>query len=105
MSEALYLETSAFLTWIFGEQGATDMERALGAPQPIVASSLTLLETERVLIRRRPHTLARALPGSMLCCSSGAVHARSSGLVGTSARVASMRARPFGPPTTQDGWT
>jgi predicted nucleic acid-binding protein len=48
----LYAESSAVLSWIFGDPLAEEIFRALQSAQAVVASELTLAECDRVLVRR-----------------------------------------------------
>jgi predicted nucleic acid-binding protein len=48
---SLYAESSAILSWLLGEDAAPRVRRCLGAADLIVASDLTLVECDRVLIR------------------------------------------------------
>jgi hypothetical protein len=47
----LYAESSAVLAWLFDEPTAPAVRRLLGEAEIIVASDLTLIECERVLLR------------------------------------------------------
>src|SRR2546422_1507550 len=47
----LYAESSAVLAWLLGERRASDVRRALAGADVVVASDLTLVECDRVLIR------------------------------------------------------
>ena len=47
----LYAESSAVLAWLLDEQSAADARRSLAAAEIIVASDLTLIECDRVLLR------------------------------------------------------
>ena len=47
----LYAESSAILAWLFGEPYEEDVRECLGSAELVVASDLTLVECERVLIR------------------------------------------------------
>lgn len=47
----LYAESSAVLGWLLGEPSAPDVRAALDAADRIVASDVTLVECDRVLIR------------------------------------------------------
>lgn len=47
----LYAESSAVLAWLLGDEGAGEVESLLGGAAAIVASELTILECERVLLR------------------------------------------------------
>ncbi len=47
----LYAESSAILAWLLDESAAADVRECLAAAEVIVASDLTLIECDRVLIR------------------------------------------------------
>jgi len=47
----LYAESSAVLGWLFDESSAADVRRSLVAAEIIVASDLTLIECDRVMLR------------------------------------------------------
>jgi predicted nucleic acid-binding protein len=47
----LYAESSAVLAWLLDEKSAADVRRSLAAAEIIVASDLTLIECDRVIIR------------------------------------------------------
>lgn len=47
----LYAESSAVLAWLLDEKSAADVRRTLAAAEIIVASDLTLIECDRVLLR------------------------------------------------------
>jgi predicted nucleic acid-binding protein len=47
----LYAESSAVLAWLLDENSATDVRRSLAAAEIIVASDLTLIECDRVILR------------------------------------------------------
>ncbi|NIP60945.1 MAG: PIN domain-containing protein [Gemmatimonadetes bacterium] len=47
----LYAESSAVLAWLLGETRGRDVADAMASAESIVASELTLVECERVLIR------------------------------------------------------
>ena len=47
----LYAESSAVLAWLLGEDSGDDVRRLLGAAAQVFTSALTLVETDRVLIR------------------------------------------------------
>lgn len=47
----LYAESSAILAWLLGQAGGEEVAAALRASDGVVASDLTLVECERVLIR------------------------------------------------------
>jgi uncharacterized protein len=47
----LYAESSAILAWLLDEAAAPEVLRHLSAAQVVIASDLTLIECDRVLIR------------------------------------------------------
>ena len=47
----VYAESSAVLAWLLGEAGGEDVAEALRSSGGVIASDLTLIECERVLIR------------------------------------------------------
>ena len=47
----LYAESSAVLAWLLGEPRAADVRACLASAETIIASDLTLVECDRVLIR------------------------------------------------------
>lgn len=49
----LYAESSAVLAWLLGEPGSDALREQLAAAEIVLASDLTLVECERVLIRAR----------------------------------------------------
>ena len=49
----LYAESSAVLSWLFGEAKATNVRRHLRQADVVLASDLTLVECDRVIIRAR----------------------------------------------------
>ena len=53
----VYVESSAVLSWLLGEPGGDGVARVLRDADAIVASDLTVLECERVLIRARTSKL------------------------------------------------
>ncbi len=48
----LYAESSAVLAWLLDEPTAPGVRRLLGEAEVIVASDLTLIECDRVLLGR-----------------------------------------------------
>jgi predicted nucleic acid-binding protein len=48
-----YAESSAVLSWLMDEPAATSVRAVLGEAEIIVASDLTLIECDRVLLRAR----------------------------------------------------
>jgi predicted nucleic acid-binding protein len=51
---SLYAESSAVLAWLLDEKSAPEVRRLLAAADIIVASDLTLIECDRVLLRAVP---------------------------------------------------
>jgi predicted nucleic acid-binding protein len=47
----LYAESSAVLTWLFGEAGGDEIASELRRARGVIASDLTVIECERALIR------------------------------------------------------
>ncbi len=47
----VYVESSAVLAWLLGEEDAESVREVLRAAEMVVASDLTLVECDRVLIR------------------------------------------------------
>jgi hypothetical protein len=47
----LYAESSAVLAWLLDEKSAVNVRRSLAAAEIIVASDVTLIECDRVLLR------------------------------------------------------
>ncbi len=64
--KALYLETSALLTWLLGESHAGDVRAALDAADTVATSTLAFVETERALVRAETEGLIRAADGQRL---------------------------------------
>ncbi len=48
---SLYAESSAILAWLLGEGAAPRVRRSLAAADVVVASDLTMVECDRVLLR------------------------------------------------------
>lgn len=48
---SVYAESSAVLAWLLDEQSAAEVRRVLSSADLIVASDLTLIECDRVLLR------------------------------------------------------
>jgi predicted nucleic acid-binding protein len=48
---SLDAESSAVLSWLLDEDSSTHVRRLLGAAEVIVASDLTLIECDRVILR------------------------------------------------------
>jgi predicted nucleic acid-binding protein len=56
---AVYLETSALLTWLLGQEGAGTVRAVVDAAGVVVTSSLTFAESERALVRAEREGLLR----------------------------------------------
>ncbi len=63
---ALYLETSALLTWLLGQAQADEVRAAVDESEVVVTSVLTFAETERALVRAEHEDLVRAADGQRL---------------------------------------
>ena len=48
---AIYLETSSLLQWLFGQPHAAEVRKRLNEADNILTSTLTIIETERSIIR------------------------------------------------------
>lgn len=55
--KALYLETSAVLTWLLGEPRAAEVILIVNRARNIATSSLAILETQRALVRAETQRL------------------------------------------------
>lgn len=51
MTPALYVESSAILSWLFGEARSSLVRDLLATGRLVVSASLTLVEAERALVR------------------------------------------------------
>jgi uncharacterized protein with PIN domain len=49
--KVLYIETSAILAWLFSEPNAHKVLEQMDQSDIVVTSALSLLETERVILR------------------------------------------------------
>ena len=72
----LYADTSALLSWFFGEARGDDVRRALDGASAVVTSELAAFEMERALIRntaegRFTETIAARLRALMARLTSG----------------------------------
>ncbi len=56
----LYLESSAVLAWLFGESRSSEVASQVNETDTVVTSVLTILETERALIRAEKLRLLKA---------------------------------------------
>ena len=57
---AVYVETSAILAWLFGESRSIEAMARINEADTVVTSVLTLLETERAMIRAERQNLLSA---------------------------------------------
>ncbi len=64
--KALYLETSALLSWLLGEPSASEVKSRVDAAQIVATSSLTLLEAERALVRGETQGILKAAEAEKL---------------------------------------
>jgi predicted nucleic acid-binding protein len=48
---SVYAESSAVLAWLLGEASGSDVRGVLSTSETVIASDLTLIESERVLLR------------------------------------------------------
>jgi len=62
----LYAESSAVLAWLLGESGSSEAMRRINEAETVVTSVLTLLETERALIRAENQGLLGAAESQKL---------------------------------------
>ena len=90
----LYAESSAVLAWLLDEAAAPEVRRLLGTAIVVVASDLTLIECDRVLLRaaalgeiseadsadRRAHLAAAASQWQVLHVAGEVVEAFGAGL-------------------------
>jgi hypothetical protein len=60
MQSAIYLETSAILTWLFNEPKARKVEAILNSNEKIFTSVLTTMESERAIARAHRTGLLKA---------------------------------------------
>ena len=57
---AVYAESSAVLSWLFGERGSGEALKRINTAETVATSVLTLLEVERALIRAERQGLLSA---------------------------------------------
>ena len=62
----LYVESSAVLAWLLGERSSAELVRRINEADAIVTSVLTLLESERALIRAEGQHLLTAAESQKL---------------------------------------
>jgi predicted nucleic acid-binding protein len=55
----VYLESSALLQWLLGQSRAAEVRRAIDRAEVVLTSVITLLESERVLIRAESQGVLR----------------------------------------------
>lgn len=63
---ALYVETSALLTWLLGQSGADEVRQKIDAADTVVTSALTFVEVERALVRAEQERLLRGADAQRL---------------------------------------
>ena len=64
--EALYIESSAILKWLFGEPGSRDVINLVNKSAAVVSSTLSILETKRSILRAENQRLISAAEASRL---------------------------------------
>jgi predicted nucleic acid-binding protein len=64
--KVVYLETSALLTWLFGEKHAAAVRQRLDASDVVVTSALTLAEVERAMVGEETRGLIKEGDGRRL---------------------------------------
>lgn len=90
----VYAESSAVLAWLLGEPDSEVVRRALGEAELVLASEVTLIECDRVLIRA-------TTTGQLSEASAGDRRARLSqaaehwAILGLTAEVSERARRPF----------
>ncbi|MGD2154978.1 MAG: type II toxin-antitoxin system VapC family toxin [Gemmatimonadales bacterium] len=90
----LYAESSAVLAWLLGEPSSEAVRAALGEAELVLASELTLIECERVLIRATASgSLSEAMAGDRRARLSQA--AEHWAILGLTAEVSERARRPF----------
>jgi uncharacterized protein with PIN domain len=91
---ALYLETSAVLTWLFGEARAGEVRSEADAAELVATSALTFAESERALVRAENEGLLRSADAQKL---RGLLHRARAGwmVMAVSEEVLARTSRPF----------
>ncbi len=64
--KTIYFETSALLAWLLDESCAGEVKRIIDAAETVVTSILTIVETERALIRAETGHLINAAQAEKL---------------------------------------
>ena len=64
--KAIYLESSAILTWLLGEKRAAEVRRAVDAAERVVTSALSVAEVERALVRAEGAGMLKGADGQRL---------------------------------------
>ncbi|MGD2216699.1 MAG: type II toxin-antitoxin system VapC family toxin [Gemmatimonadales bacterium] len=91
---SLYAESSAVLAWLLGEAQSEVVRAALGGAELVLASELTLIECERVLIRAKAAgSLVEAVASDRRARLSQA--AEHWAVLGLTAEVSDRARRPF----------
>ena len=63
---AVYLETSALLSWLLGQSNSGEVRKTLDAASVVLTSELTLAEAERALVRAEHEQLLTGGDGQRL---------------------------------------
>jgi len=90
----LYVETSAVLGWLFGEPDADAITSAIDGAERVVSSTLTVIETQRALIRAENQGLITPVDRERLLGQFASACAQWSFLSMTES-VAERAGRPF----------
>jgi uncharacterized protein with PIN domain len=91
---SVYAESSAVLAWLLGEADSEVVRAALGEAELVLASELTLIECERVLIRAtKAGQLSEAMASDRRARLSQA--AEHWAVLGLTAEVSERARRPF----------
>lgn len=91
---AVYLESSALLCWLLGEARASEVVERVNEAKAVVTSVLTLVESERALVRAENRQLLSAADAQRL---RGMLHRARPGwvLMDVTDEVRERAARPF----------
>jgi uncharacterized protein with PIN domain len=90
----IYVETSAVLRWLFGEPDADAIASAIDGAERVVSSALTVVETNRALIRAGNQGLITPGDGERLTGDFAAASVQWS-ILSISESIAARAGRPF----------
>lgn len=92
--KVVYLESSALLQWLLGQSHASEVRRAVNRADTVLVSALTLVETERALVRAEHQGL---ITGGVAQRLRGQVNRARAGwmTMAVTADVLTRAARPF----------